>query len=147
MNIKPILYEDAVFPDLEKFQAPHPSSTIQIIHPEFTSVCPKTGYPDFARIIIQYHPGDYCVELKSLKLYLAAWYGVGCFHERITATIAELFVTRINPDWCRITTEWGARGGLKTVCSIGYNRVGGWHRPLPSAVKAMADSEINWLNS
>jgi 7-cyano-7-deazaguanine reductase len=80
--------------------------------PEFTSLCPVTGQPDFARLIIDYAPGDWLIESKSLKLYLGAFRNHGAFHEDCTLTIARKLVEVARPTWLRIGGYWYPRGGI-----------------------------------
>ncbi len=80
--------------------------------PEFTSVCPLTGQPDFAHLMIDYVPGDWLVESKSLKLYLGSFRNHGAFHEDCTIGIAKRLVTEITPRWLRIGGYWYPRGGI-----------------------------------
>ncbi len=72
---------------------------IRIVFPEFTCVCPKTGYPDFASITICYLPGSLCLELKSLKLYLNAFRMVGTFHETVASHLFTTLTTQLDPRW------------------------------------------------
>jgi 7-cyano-7-deazaguanine reductase len=80
--------------------------------PEFTSLCPVTGQPDFAHLVIDYVPGDYLVESKSLKLYLHAFRNHAGFHEDCTVGIARRLVKEIAPEWLRIGGYWYPRGGI-----------------------------------
>jgi 7-cyano-7-deazaguanine reductase len=80
--------------------------------PEFTSLCPVTGQPDFARLVIDYAPGDWLVESKSLKLYLAAFRNHGAFHEDCTVAIGRRLVDAAKPAWLRIGGYWYPRGGI-----------------------------------
>ena len=80
--------------------------------PEFTSLCPVTGQPDFAHIVIDYVPGDWIVESKSLKLYLSSFRNHGAFHEDCTIAIAKRIVGLLEPQWLRIGGYWYPRGGL-----------------------------------
>jgi 7-cyano-7-deazaguanine reductase len=80
--------------------------------PEFTSLCPVTGQPDFARLVIDYAPADWLIESKSLKLYLGAFRNHGGFHEDVTLTIAKKIVAAAAPAWLRIGGYWYARGGI-----------------------------------
>jgi 7-cyano-7-deazaguanine reductase len=80
--------------------------------PEFTSLCPITGQPDFAHIVIDYIPGDWIVESKSLKLFLSAFRNHGTFHEACTMRIADRLVALLNPIWLRIGGYWYPRGGM-----------------------------------
>jgi len=80
--------------------------------PEFTSLCPITGQPDFAKLVIDYVPGDFLVESKSLKLFLGSFRSHGAFHEDCTVSIARRLIHEINPDWLRIGGYWFPRGGI-----------------------------------
>ena len=80
--------------------------------PEFTSLCPITGQPDFAHIVIDYIPRDWIVESKSLKLYLTSFRNHGAFHEACTMGIAEKLSTLLDPVWLRIGGYWYPRGGI-----------------------------------
>lgn len=99
---------------------------IQIVDPEFSSVCPKTGLPDYGRVILRYIPLKVCVELKDWKLYLRDFYGVGCFHEDVTQRIADWFKQFVDPQWFQITIDWSARGGLHTTTRLTWNSVEGY---------------------
>ncbi len=88
---------------------------IEISCPEFTCVCPKTGQPDFATIIIKYVPDRLCVELKSLKLYLFSYRNAGEFHEHATNTILEDLITVCDPKTIEVTGDFNVRGGIKTT--------------------------------
>lgn len=80
--------------------------------PEFTSLCPVTGQPDFAHLVIDYVPGDWLVESKSLKLYLTSFRNHGAFHEDCTVSIGRRLVTLLDPRWLRIAGYWYPRGGI-----------------------------------
>ncbi len=80
--------------------------------PEFTSLCPVTGQPDFAHIVIDYIPGEWIVESKSLKLFLTSFRNHGAFHEDCSIAIAERLVALLNPQWLRIGAYWYPRGGI-----------------------------------
>ncbi len=80
--------------------------------PEFTSLCPVTGQPDFAQLVIDYAPADWLIESKSLKLYLGAFRNHGAFHEDCTLAIAKTIVARAEPLWLRIGGYWFPRGGI-----------------------------------
>jgi len=80
--------------------------------PEFTSLCPVTGQPDFATLVIDYAPGDWLVESKSLKLFLASFRNHGAFHEDCTLTIGRRLVEVADPLWLRIGGYWYPRGGI-----------------------------------
>ena len=79
---------------------------------EFTSLCPKTGQPDFAHLVIDYVPGEFLVESKSLKLFLGSFRNHGAFHEDCTVSIARRLVDFLNPQWLRIGGYWYPRGGI-----------------------------------
>ena len=80
--------------------------------PEFTSLCPVTGQPDFAHLVIDYAPGDWLIESKSLKLYLGAFRNHGAFHEDCTVAIGRRIVATAQPRWLRIGGYWFPRGGI-----------------------------------
>ncbi|MDA8361506.1 MAG: preQ(1) synthase [Gammaproteobacteria bacterium] len=103
--------------ELETFANPHPERDYQI-HiriPEFTCLCPKTGQPDFAELILAYVPDRACIELKSLKLYIWSFRNEGAFHEAVTNTIVDDLVTAIAPRYLRLTARFNVRGGLYTT--------------------------------
>ena len=83
--------------------------------PEFTCLCPKTGQPDFATLILDYIPEKTCVELKSLKLYIWSFRDEGCFHEAVTNKILDDLVAALSPRYARITGDFFVRGGIRTV--------------------------------
>ncbi len=80
--------------------------------PEFTSLCPVTGQPDFARLVVDYAPGDWLIESKSLKLFLASFRNHGAFHEDCTLTVGRRLVETAAPKWLRIAGFWFPRGGI-----------------------------------
>ena len=100
-------------PDLETFEnpAPHRDYEIEIVQPEFTSVCPKTGQPDFGTIRIVYVPERTCVELKSLKLWLQTYRNRGIFYESATNEILDTLVAAVLPRRMVVSGEFTARGG------------------------------------
>lgn len=85
---------------------------VRFTAPEFTSLCPLTGQPDFAHIVIDYVPGDWLVESKSLKFYLASFRNHGAFHEACTMEIGKRLVGLLTPGWFRIGAYWYPRGGI-----------------------------------
>jgi 7-cyano-7-deazaguanine reductase len=89
---------------------------------EFTCICPKTGLPDFAKILIDYNPKRHCIELKSFKLYLHAFRDIGIFHEHAANHILDDFVRFSNPAWAKIRMEFHPRGGIKTMVEREYKR-------------------------
>ena len=102
---------------LETFPNPRPERDyeIQIRCPEFTSVCPKTGQPDFGEIQIVYTPDTACIELKSLKYYLQSFRNQGIFYEAVTNRILDDLVAACQPRRVRITGAFSARGGITTT--------------------------------
>lgn len=99
---------------LEKVKNPHRGMTynVRFSCPEFTSICPVTGQPDFAHLVIDYVPGDWILESKSLKLFLGAFRNHGAFHEDCTLEIARRIVAAVKPKWLRIGGYWYPRGGI-----------------------------------
>ena len=88
------------------------SYCVRFTAPEFTSLCPMTGQPDFAHLVIDYVPSGWLVESKSLKLYLGAFRNHGAFHEDCTISIARRLVDLLEPQWLRIGGYWYPRGGI-----------------------------------
>lgn len=101
-------------------QYPHREYSIEIVCPEFTSVCPKTGQPDFGTITILYVPDQRCVELKSLKLYLQGYRNMGIFYEHVTNRILDDLVGVLSPRWMRVTADFRPRGGITTKVTAEY---------------------------
>ena len=99
---------------LERAANPQPGMDylVRFTCPEFTSLCPMTAQPDFAHIVLDYVPGDWIVESKSLKLFLASFRNHGSFHEACTTEIARRVIAAIGPRWLRIGAYWYPRGGM-----------------------------------
>jgi 7-cyano-7-deazaguanine reductase len=99
---------------LERVANPHPDDLylVRFTQPEFTSLCPITGQPDFAHLVIDYAPGPWLVESKSLKLYLASFRNHGAFHEDCTLAVAKKMIAAAEPRWLRIGGYWYPRGGM-----------------------------------
>jgi len=99
---------------LERVPNPHVGTTylVRFTAPEFTSLCPVTGQPDFAHLVIDYVPGEWLVESKSLKLYLGSFRNHGAFHEDCTVAIGKRLVDLLTPAWLRIGGYWYPRGGI-----------------------------------
>jgi len=99
---------------LECVPNPHPGALYlaRFTAPEFTTLCPVTGQPDFAQLVIDYAPGDWLVESKSLKLYLGSFRNHGGFHEDCTIAVAKKIVAAAEPRWLRIGGYWYPRGGI-----------------------------------
>jgi 7-cyano-7-deazaguanine reductase len=102
---------------LEVFPNPRPGRayTIEIVCPEFTSLCPKTGQPDFGTITFTYTPGEWCVELKSLKLYLQRYRNHGAFYESVVNRLLDDFVAACKPVRCKVVGAFTPRGGITTT--------------------------------
>ena len=109
---------------LETFPNPRPERDyeIEIRAPEFTSVCPKTGMPDFGEILIRYVPDGACIELKSLKYYLLSYRSVGIVQEHAANRILEDLVRVCAPLRMHLRLDYQARGGIHTVVSVPYTR-------------------------
>jgi 7-cyano-7-deazaguanine reductase len=109
---------------LELFDNPYPARnyTITIHCPEFTSVCPRTGQPDFGEIVIEYCPDKLCIELKSLKLYMQDYRNRGIFYEALTNEILEDLSKAGKPRWMRVTSKFTPRGGINTSVEAEYNK-------------------------
>jgi len=103
-------------PEIDLFDNPKPDRdyTIVIRCPEFTSVCPKTGQPDFGTITIEYCPDKLCIELKSLKFYMQSFRNKGIFYEFLTNEILDDLSTIAKPRWMKVTAEFTSRGGIST---------------------------------
>lgn len=96
--------------------------TIDISIPEFTCICPKTALPDFAIIKISYAPRKWCLELKSLKLYMVAYRDLGIFHEHLTNKILDDVVKSCQPRWAKVAAIMGTRGGIDTTVTAEYKK-------------------------
>jgi 7-cyano-7-deazaguanine reductase len=117
---------------LETFENEYKDRDYVIEHtaPEFTSVCPKTGQPDFATIILEYIPNKLCVELKSYKIYLNSFRNDGIFYESVTNKILDDLVAVCKPRYMKIAADFNARGGITSVVEVEY----------------VKDEEVNTLN-
>ncbi len=111
---------------LETFENEYPGRdyTIEIVCPEFTSVCPKTGQPDFGTLSLTYVPETRCVELKSLKLYLQKFRNEGVFYENVTNRILDDFVAVVRPRRVRLVAAFTARGGITTTVTAEFEAGG-----------------------
>jgi 7-cyano-7-deazaguanine reductase len=107
---------------LETFPNLYPGRdyTVEIVCPEFTSVCPKTGQPDFGTITFTYTPAELCVELKSLKLYLQRYRNEGIFYETVVNRLLDDFVKACRPRRCRVVGAFTPRGGITTTVTCVY---------------------------
>ncbi len=118
---------DARFPEIETWPNQFPGYEIVVDDPEFTSVCPKTGLPDFGVLTIRYMPRKHCLELKSLKEYLQAYRNLGIFQENIVNQVLEDVVRWARPVWAEVKGDFRPRGGISTVI------VAKWPRPKGKA--------------
>lgn len=109
--------------------------------PEFTCLCPKTGQPDFATLILDYIPEKSCVELKSLKLYMWSFRNEGCFHEDVTNRILDDLVKATKPRFMRLTAKFYVRGGIFTNVVAEYRKKG-W-KPLPLVELSQFSTQSN----
>lgn len=126
---------------LETFANPAPQRDFHIHMeiPEFTCLCPKTGQPDFATLLLDYIPEKYCVELKSLKLYIWSFRNLGCFHEAVTNRILDDLVAVTAPRYMKLTARFYVRGGIFTTV-VAEHRRPDW-RPAPRVDLSVIDSQ------
>jgi 7-cyano-7-deazaguanine reductase len=96
--------------------------TVEFTCPEFTCVCPKTGFPDFATIFIRYQPDEWCVELKSLKLYINKFRDMGVYHEDVTNVIADDLIDLLDPNQIEIVADFTVRGNIHTVVTVNHSK-------------------------
>ena len=122
---------------LDTFPNPAPQRDFHIHMeiPEFTCLCPKTGQPDFATLLLDYVPDEACVELKSLKLYIWSFRNTGCFHEEVTNRILDDLASATQPRYMRLTARFYVRGGIFTTVIADY-RQAGW---TPASMVQLAD--------
>jgi 7-cyano-7-deazaguanine reductase len=113
---------DAKFPEIETWPNQYPGYEIVVDDPEFTSVCPKTGLPDFGVLTIRYVPDKRCLELKSLKEYLQAYRNLGIFQENIVNRVLEDVVRWARPVWAEVKGDFRPRGGISTVVTARWPR-------------------------
>jgi len=113
-------------PEIETWPNQYPEDyQIEIVMPEFTSVCPKTGLPDFGKIVLRYVPDKLCLELKSYKMYLLAYRDLGIFQENATNRILADVVKHAKPRSATVVGDFSARGGLTTVVTAHWSRKSG----------------------
>ncbi len=114
---------------LECFASPTDGAfVIEHIAEEFTSVCPKTGHPDFGVVTLRYCPrgasaGGVCVELKSLKMYYQSFRNEGIYYEAVTNTIRDHLAAAMKPAWMQVVTDWRGRGGIRSVIRAEFGDV------------------------
>ncbi len=114
---------DHDFPEIETWPNQFPGYEIVVDDPEFTSVCPKTGLPDFGNIVIRYVPDRLCLELKSLKEYLQSYRNLGIFQENVVNQVLDDVVRWAKPVWAEVKGDFRPRGGISTVV------IAKWPRP------------------
>lgn len=109
---------------LEFFDSPSDTPfVIEHVNEEFTSVCPKTGHPDFGTIILRYQPAAVCVELKSLKMYYQSFRNEGIFYEAVTNQIRDDLAATMSPVWLQVVTDWKGRGGIRSRITAQHGEV------------------------
>jgi 7-cyano-7-deazaguanine reductase len=113
---------NAELPDIETWPNQYTGYEIEIVMPEFTSVCPKTGLPDHGTLRLIYTPNKLCVELKSLKMYTLAFRNLGIFQENAVNRMLNDVVKATNPVQATVVGEWAPRGGISTKVTATYNR-------------------------
>ena len=109
-------------PKIDKWEFMYPNSAtdLRIEVPEFTCVCPKTGLPDFATLVIEYRPAKFCLELKSLKEYLLFYRNLGIFHEHVVNKVLNDCVKAVSPQCMKVTGIFNSRGGIQTTVVANY---------------------------
>jgi 7-cyano-7-deazaguanine reductase len=113
---------NAPLPEIETWPNQYPGYEIEITIPEFTSVCPKTGLPDFGRLILRYVPDKLCLELKSFKMYTLAYRNLGIFYENVVNRLLSDVVAAAKPVSASVTGEFTPRGGLHSRITATYTR-------------------------
>jgi 7-cyano-7-deazaguanine reductase len=113
---------EARLPDIETWPNQFPGYEIEIVIPEFTCVCPKSGLPDFGRITLRYTPGKLCLELKSLKMYALAYRNLGIFNENVVNRFLRDIVKAAKPVNATVLGEFNPRGGLETTVSATWSK-------------------------
>ena len=118
---------------LEAFdnRTPERDYTVQFTIPEFTCICPLSGFPDFATLYVRYVPGPCCVELKSLKLYVNGFRDRGVFHEDVVNIVLNDLVSLLSPRWCEVVGDFNVRGNVKTVVRASHREPGWTGQPDP----------------
>lgn len=114
----------AELPEIETWENQYPGYEIEIVLPEFTSVCPKTGLPDHGEITLQYVPDKLCLELKSLKMYMLAYRNLGIFQENVVNRFLQDVVKACRPISATVSGEFTPRGGVYTRITASWNKSG-----------------------
>jgi 7-cyano-7-deazaguanine reductase len=112
----------AALPEIETWPNQYAGYEIEIVMPEFTSVCPKTGLPDFGSIALRYVPGKRCLELKSYKMYLLAYRNLGIFQENVVNRVLRDVVKAADPVTATVVGDFSPRGGLSSVITATWSR-------------------------
>lgn len=120
---------DTKLPSIECWPNQFPDYTITVEFPEYTSVCPKTGLPDFGTLVIRYVPDKLCLEMKSFKEYLLCYRNMGIFYENAVNRILRDIVNACQPVWLEVQGDFTPRGGLKTSVTARYDRPAKRSRP------------------
>ena len=110
----------ARLPEIETWPNQYPDYEITITIPEYTSVCPKTGLPDFGTLIIRYVPDNECLELKSLKEYILSYRNLGIFYENAVNRVLRDMIAACHPKWALVRGDFTARGGIQTTIEARY---------------------------
>ncbi len=112
----------AKLPKIETFSNQFQRYEITISYPEFTSICPKTGLPDFGTITVRYMPNKKCLELKSVKMYMIAYRNLGIFYENVINRMLNDFVSACRPRWMIVKGEFTARGGMRGMVEAKFGK-------------------------
>jgi len=128
----------AKLPEIETWPNQYSGYEIEIVMPEFTSVCPKTGLPDFGKIVLRYVPDKLCLELKSYKMYLLEYRNLGIFQENVVNRVLADVVKAAKPVRAEVIGDWAPRGGLSTLVTAGWSSTGSSDVPrdVPRARRA-----------
>ena len=113
---------DAALPEIETWRNQFPGYEIEIKIPEFTSVCPKTGLPDFGSLTLTYVPDQHCLELKSFKMYTLAYRNLGIFYENVINRFLKDIVDTIKPESIEVMGEFTPRGGLQSTITASWSK-------------------------
>jgi 7-cyano-7-deazaguanine reductase len=113
---------DAALPGIETWPNQFPDYEIEIVQPEFSSVCPKTGLPDFGKLVLRYVPDKLCLELKSYKMYLLEYRNLGIFQENVVNRVLRDVVAAAKPVSATVMGDFTPRGGLSTVITATWSR-------------------------
>ena len=117
---------DAVLPEIETWPNTYPGYEIEIVLPEFTSVCPKTGLPDFGKLTLRYVPDKKCLELKSLKMYTLEYRNLGIFYENVINRFLRDVVNACEPVRATIVGDFTPRGGIQSKITANWSRDSGY---------------------